>query len=398
MPARRSAQFGALIAILELVACGSESPDIGDASDQVGGNEGMDADAPAPSDDDASAERDAEGPIVGDGGARDASRVSSASEAGAMRADAGARQDAGSSSVEAGTAALVPTLFFLDISGGRVLRADPVARTSRALVTRGTDSPDGVAVDVARGFIYWTNMGVPESNDGSLQRADLNGGNVTTIVPKAATFTPKQLQLEDGYLYWSDREGMRVMRARADGTSVETLIATASGDTARADASNWAVGIAVDSQAQKIYWTQKGPDNGHKGSIRRAGLTLPSGEDPAHRGDVEILFAGLPEPVDLALDLTHRQLYWTDRGDNTVSCAPLDAPPGVAPEARTDRAILVRNAGEAIGIALDVAHDALYYTALEGTVSKAKLDGTGASTLLRGQGSLTGISYVELSR
>jgi sugar lactone lactonase YvrE len=381
------------------MACGSESPEIGDASEQASGAEHMDAEAPSAPDDGAAAERDAARQTTNDAGVRDASGTS---DSGQARADAGARQDAGAdgASSDAGADVPVATLFFLDITGGRVLRADPVARTSRAIVTRGTDSPDGVTVDVARGFVYWTNMGVPESDDGSLQRADLNGGNVTTIVPKAMTFTPKQLHFEadSGFLYWSDREGMRVMRARADGTGVETLVTTASGDAARADASNWAVGIAIDRAARKIYWTQKGSDNGHKGSIRRAGLDLPSGEDPAHRSDIEILFAGLPEPIDLELDATHHFIYWTDRGDNTVSRAPLDPPSGVAPEARTDRTILVRNAGEAIGIALDVAHDAMYYTSLEGTVSKAKLDGSGASALLRGQGSLTGITYVELPR
>jgi sugar lactone lactonase YvrE len=106
----------------------------------------------------------------------------------------------------------------------------------------------------------------------------------------------------------------------------------------------------------------------------------------------------LPEPVDLALDLAKRQIYWTDRGDNTISRAAMDPPAGAAPDKRTDRAILVRDAGEAIGIALDVAHDAMYFTSLEGTVSKAKLDGSGQSALLRNQGSLTGIAYVELPR
>jgi DNA-binding beta-propeller fold protein YncE len=294
----------------------------------------------------------------------------------------------------------IPTLFFLDITGERVLRADPSARTATAVVTRGSASPDGIAVDPIKGALYWTNMGVPESNDGFLMRADLNGANAATVVPKAATFTPKQLHLDvnNGLLYWSDREGMRVMRAHTDGSNVETLVTTGSGDAARADAANWAVGIGVDLEGGKLYWTQKGPDNGNKGSIRRAKLEPTPGEDSAHRSDIEILFAGLPEPVDLDLDLVHRQIYWTDRGDNTVSRAAMDPPAGVAPDKRSDRAILVRNAGEAIGIALDVAHDAIYYTSLEGNVSQAKLDGTSVSVLLKNQGSLTGIAYVELPR
>ena len=56
--------------------------------------------------------------------------------------------------------------------------------------------PDGVAVDVEAGHIYWTNMGKPPVNDGSIERVDLDGGNRTTIVPSGGTYTPKQLHLD----------------------------------------------------------------------------------------------------------------------------------------------------------------------------------------------------------
>jgi hypothetical protein len=49
------------------------------------------------------------------------------------------------------------------------------------------ESPEGSAADISR-----TNMGRPDANDGSTQRADLDGRNVTTIIPEGATFTPKQ--------------------------------------------------------------------------------------------------------------------------------------------------------------------------------------------------------------
>ena len=120
----------------------------------------------------------------------------------------------------------------------------------------------------------------PVPNDGSIERADIDGKNRRIIVPQGATHTPKQIQLdkENGKLYWCDREGMRVMRCNLDGSGLETLVETGRGDADRRDQTRWCVGITIDPKRGQIYWTQKGPDNGEKGRIFRAGLEIPAGE------------------------------------------------------------------------------------------------------------------------
>src|SRR5262245_10779128 len=214
-------------------------------------------------------------------------------------------------------AALPDRLFILDLSDGHVLSLDPDGTDRQVLVT-GCRWPDGIAVDIEAGHIYWTNMGVPNQNDGSIERADLDGKNRTTIVPPGGTFTPKQLHLEksSGKLYWCDREGMRVMRANLDGSQVETLVQTgpANGRPGR-DQTKWCVGITVDPKREQIYWTQKGPDDAGLGRICRASVDIPPGETAENRTDIEIFCDSLPEPIDLELDHTKRVLYWTDRGD-----------------------------------------------------------------------------------
>ena len=112
-------------------------------------------------------------------------------------------------------------LYLLDLSGGRVLSLNPDGSDKTTIAT-DCRFPDGVAVDAEAGHVYWTNMGVPHLNDGSIERADLDGRNRQTIVAEGATFTPKQLHLAkaSGKLYWSDREGMRVMRANLDGSNL----------------------------------------------------------------------------------------------------------------------------------------------------------------------------------
>ena len=168
-------------------------------------------------------------------------------------------------------------------------------RQDATLVT-GCAVPDGVAVDVEAGHVYWTNMGMPPVNDGSIERVDLDGGNRTTIVPSGGTYTPKQLHLDtvDRKLYWSDREGMRVMRCDLDGSNVETLVQTGVGEDDRHDETNWCVGVAVDHVGGHLYWTQKGPSDAGLGRILRAGIDIPAGESAAHRSDVEVVFKDLP--------------------------------------------------------------------------------------------------------
>ncbi len=292
-------------------------------------------------------------------------------------------------------------IFVLDLAGGRVLTANPDGSALKTIVEEGRKLPDGLAVDIAGGHLYWTNMGNPKANDGSILRSDLDGKNLTTIVPPGGTFTPKQIQIEKSTakLYWSDREGMRVMRANLDGSNIETLVDTSDGDPRPGpDATKWCVGIAVDVERGKFYWTQKGGDNAEQGCILRASIDKSWLETPAERQDIELLYEALPEPIDLDIDPRTRLLYWTDRGDpprgNTVNRAPLDAAPGKRPLPE----IVFDHLMEGIGLALDPKGGRMFITDFGGSIYSANLDGSDRRTLQFALGNLTGIAYVELPR
>lgn len=287
-------------------------------------------------------------------------------------------------------------LVYLDVSG-RVLRLTEGASSPHVLVSDAGDGPDGVAVDVAAGHVFWTVMGAPAENDGKVLRSDLDGSHVVEIVPAGDTYTPKQLKIDAAgkKLYWSDREGMKVQRASLDGSNLETLVSTGTTSTDRKNAANWCVGLALDLDGGYFYWTQKGPDNGKVGSIRRAHLRTPSGETERTRSDIEVLYEGLPEPVDLEVDTASGMMYWTDRGDDTINRSPIEVPRGKTAATRTDREILIRGVREAIGVALDVDRGHLYFTGgTEGRVGRANLDGSGAENLLTGNAALTGITVI----
>jgi 3-hydroxyacyl-CoA dehydrogenase/sugar lactone lactonase YvrE len=289
-------------------------------------------------------------------------------------------------------------VFFLNVSSGRMASVKTDGTDLKVLIEGLKRLPDGIVVDVEAGHVYWTNMGTPTKNDGSIERADLDGGNRRSIVAEGATFTPKQLQLDTkgGKLYWSDREGMRVMRANLDGSKIETLVDTSRGDKRPGrDAKKWCVGIAVDHDGGHLYWTQKGGDNAGDGRILRANLEVPKGENPADRSDIEVLFDGLPEPIDLDLDLDNRLIYWTDRGDaprgNTVSRAHMD------PSSRNghEPEVLVTGLMEGIGLALDLKGRRMFFSDLGGSVYSAKLDGSEKRMLTFAEGNLTGVAYAS---
>jgi hypothetical protein len=275
----------------------------------------------------------------------------------------------------------------------------------RTLVAGLDELPDGIVVDQRRGHVYWTNMGAPDAGNaipgeeaytrnGSLERADLDGGNRITIVPRGGFTCGKQLtaDFEEGVLYWCDREGLQVLRCNLDGSDLRPLVVTGIGDDEAHIERNHCVGIAVDVDRRLLYWTQKGAPNAGEGRIFRAPLDLPAGMSPQYRDDIELLWKDLPEPIDLHLLHRGATLLWTDRGDepegNTLNRATVQ-PTVSAPE------ILSGGFREAIGVAA-VSETDFYVTDLSGSVRHVD-PAAGIDTELVNLGySLTGIAVAEL--
>lgn len=304
-------------------------------------------------------------------------------------------------------------LYFLDINisaypnhSGRILSSNTDGSDLREMVTGLKHMPDGIVADTENGHLYWTNMGASMSNpdDGSIQRCDLvDGGNVTTIVPTGILHTPKQITLARPVngkpsLYWCDREGMRVMRCDLDGGNIEVLVQSGAGQEDRADKAKWCVGIAVDAQSGTMYWSQKGPSKGNQGRIFRAPAYLPAGQHEGSRSDIELLMEGLPEPIDLHIDVDANTLYWTDRGDppygNTVNSMSLNGAKDAGGNAIFQRRILTRKLHEAIGLAVDERNNMMYFTDLCGGIYSASVDGSDRKTLHADVGDCTGIAFV----
>ncbi|WP_031469184.1 hypothetical protein [Sciscionella sediminilitoris] len=273
-------------------------------------------------------------------------------------------------------------LVVLGVRTGAVYRIDTENGNVTTIRERGGWSPDGVVVE--NGTIYWTTMGKPvldpeipgeagmdyTARDGGLHAMRLDGTEVRDVLAPGTITTGKQLASDRaGTLYWGDREGFRVSRVRADGTGLTDLVV----NTPDASGLQECVGVAVDRAAGYLYWTQKGPSKGGAGRILRAGLEIPGGETAATRSDIEVLWDGLPEPIDL--ELRGGWLYWTDRGaepaGNTLNRAPVPA----AGEKGAEPEILAGGFSEAIGLAVDT--DRAYVSDLGGRISVVPLPEAG---------------------
>jgi hypothetical protein len=286
----------------------------------------------------------------------------------------------------------VGELFWLAIVGNQVFTAADDGGGARTLASGGgISAPDGIAVDVAGGKMYWTNMGTltdgPHTPAGSVQRANLDGSGIEVLLqPGVTTNTPKQMQIDLVHrkIYWSDREGAKAWRANLDGSSPEVLL---SGHSIQQ-----LVGMALDVPRGQFYVTDR-----YAKFILRCGFDMPAGQDAGSRTDVEqlVVESGSAMPIDIDLDLQHRTMYWTDRSLNTIQRAGMDLPSGQTASARTDIVTLVSGLSTPIGISLDLGAGTMYFTDLGGQIFMANLDGTGKKSIGSSSGA-SGITHVEV--
>jgi hypothetical protein len=260
--------------------------------------------------------------------------------------------------------------------------------------------PDGVAIDPVNRHLFCTFMGVVRDGedfwetDGYIERANLDGSEREVIVPVGRFVTGKQITFDakSGRIYWCDREGLRVMSGRTDGSDLTVHVQTGTAEERR-DRRRHCVGVAVDRNAGFLYWTQKGKPKGNEGMILRAPLDVVP-KDPSARSDIEVLLEGLPEPIDLEWDGEEGMLYWTDRGDppkgNTLNRARIRG--GLA----IDHEIILSGLEEGIGLAHDREGRRVFVSDLGGHLRVASLDRPGeGQVIFHGQGKLTGIAYLK---
>src|SRR5207245_1520691 len=182
-----------------------------------------------------------------------------------------------------GGKAAIGRLFFLEASGGRIHSANADG-SDRKVIINGARVPDGIDVDVEAGHIYWTNMGIPSKNEGSIERADLDDQNCVTIID-----IPKG---EDA----------------ANRTDIELLF----------DALPEPIDLELDLKNRLIYWTDRGdPPRGN--TVNRASIDADFTKYPTP----DIILTHLMEGIGIALDFKGDRMFLTDLA-GTIYSAKLD--------------------------------------------------------------------------
>lgn len=317
--------------------------------------------------------------------------------------------------------AITPTLYFLDIAGDALRDITKAGRSGRVL-SGGFDGrpPARHCLEPARARrprhqpIHTTPLLDQHGHSRCRQRAHQHQQprrlrpshhrrprQQRPPQPQATNHPPRK---QHALLLRPRRPSRAALRCAFDGSALTPLVRTRdpSNPAHAADESRWCVGVAVDRERGHLYWSQKGPSKGGQGRICRTGLEMPAHEHAGARSDIETLFQGLPECVDLELESEAGMLYWADRGEvplgNSINRAYVG--PDRAEylekthplEQKLGYVMLANLLHEPISIRLDKRNGCLYATDLGGAIYRFRLDGGGRERIYEYLGVYTGLA------
>ena len=149
-------------------------------------------------------------------------------------------------------------------------------------------------LEVDTNMLYWS-----ETASGTIQRANLNGSDIATAVsPGTGTFTAPYfmfLDPEGGYIYWgvtSESSTPSNFRRATFTGDIDPNFSITSPTRSR--------DIAIDSTTQMAYWCDR-----QTGAIYRRALA---------GGANETVIGNMNAPHGIALDVEAQKVYWADTG------------------------------------------------------------------------------------
>ena len=206
----------------------------------------------------------------------------------------------------------------LNGSGGRTLLIDPAF----------VNGPHGVAIDPVKRRLYW-----PNTATNTIASARLNGGGTRNLRTGTATVAgPRGVAIDPAgrRIYWANWSGNRISFARLDGKGGGDL------PTGTATVQN-PEGVALDPVTRRIYWA----------GFSETGVISYADLDGSGGGDLSTGAATVHGPHGIAIDPVTRRIYWANAHENVLAWAGLDGGIGVdlpgpgAPVLEPDQPVLL---------------------------------------------------------
>lgn len=169
---------------------------------------------------------------------------------------------------------------------GRIRRVDANGKVRTIL--SGLTNPRGLALDVGRGKLYWS-----DTQDRAIYRANTDGSGMEAIVATGSQYGRPALDLLRDKVYYGDFDRGEIRRSNLDGSNNELVISGV----------GHAIGIALHRRDFRIYWLDSHTTRNHVARARLNGAEF----------EVLVQFPlGSSGLVDIELDPPRGTMYWAD--------------------------------------------------------------------------------------
>ena len=204
-------------------------------------------------------------------------------------------------------------------------------------------------IAIGAGKVYWTEK--TGESSGTINSADLDGSDVTELKVIQSVPIGIAVDAENSKLYWTNSRG-RIQRANLNGSHIQNVMSNLPGP------------MDIALAGGNAYWTQG------NGTLRFANLS----------GQVQIRDISTGADVPGSLAIANGKVYWTEmtgESSGTINSANLDGS-GVT-QLTSIKAVPV-------GIAVDKARSKLLWTNSRGRVQRSNLDGSKVENIVDGLG------------
>ena len=240
-----------------------------------------------------------------------------------------------------------PAMYWIDADAGTLHRLvdDKVEN-----LMPNAKNATSLAVDTKNNKLYWTEqMG---KNKGSIRRANLDGSKVQTLTTSSSVLTSIAVDAAQGKLYWTSSSG-QIKQTNLNGKQARTLIKNLKSPN----------NLTLNVADSKLYWIEK------DGRIRRANLNGKS---------IQNIASGLD--TISSLSIAGNKIYWTEitgESSGKIGRANLNG---------SNFGTLARLQHTPWGLAVDTVGSKLYWTALDGNIRRANLNGKKIQKVVSGLG------------